>query len=175
MLKKKSSSLMYVPLSVKVCRSCRSRSNQGCQMEYFQTKNRNLGKFWRVLQWKMWVYFMNIWSILWPLIYSMIIRYIFCGNLVHFFTFWYIVGTRKNLATLVRIPPHPCPSMYWWWVLIEMLSPKSKCLRVSVCWISPDRKLYFYNLNKIGIFSPRECSDNCRTIIGTNYTRKSEA
>jgi hypothetical protein len=24
-----------------------------CQMVYFQTKNPNLGKFWRVLQWKM--------------------------------------------------------------------------------------------------------------------------
>jgi hypothetical protein len=45
--------------------------NQGCQMIYFQTKNPNLGKFWRVLQWKMSVYvfyehlvslyFMDIW------------------------------------------------------------------------------------------------------------------
>jgi hypothetical protein len=31
---------------------------------YFQTKDPNLGKFWRVLQWKMLVYFMRIWSIL---------------------------------------------------------------------------------------------------------------
>jgi hypothetical protein len=29
---------------------------RGCQMVCFQTKNPNLGKFWRVLQWKMWVY-----------------------------------------------------------------------------------------------------------------------
>jgi hypothetical protein len=33
---------------------------QVCQMEYFQTKNRNLGKFCSVLQWKMLVYFMTI-------------------------------------------------------------------------------------------------------------------
>jgi hypothetical protein len=33
---------------------------QGCQMAYFQTKNPTLGKFWRVLQWKMLVYFMAI-------------------------------------------------------------------------------------------------------------------
>jgi hypothetical protein len=25
---------------------------QGCQTVYFKTKNRNIGKFWRVLQWK---------------------------------------------------------------------------------------------------------------------------
>jgi hypothetical protein len=37
---------------------------QGCQMIYFQTNNYNLGKFWRALQWKMLVYFMDIWSIL---------------------------------------------------------------------------------------------------------------
>jgi hypothetical protein len=38
---------------------------QGCQMVYFQTENPNLDQFWRVLQWKMLVYFMDIWSILW--------------------------------------------------------------------------------------------------------------
>jgi hypothetical protein len=31
------------------------RQVQGCQMVYFQTKNANLGKFWRALQWKMYV------------------------------------------------------------------------------------------------------------------------
>jgi hypothetical protein len=42
--------------------------HQGCQMVCFQTKNPNLGKFWRVLQWKILVYFMTIWSILRPYI-----------------------------------------------------------------------------------------------------------
>jgi hypothetical protein len=37
---------------------------QGCQMVYFQTKNLNLGKFWRALGEKMFVYFMPIWNIL---------------------------------------------------------------------------------------------------------------
>jgi hypothetical protein len=41
-----------------------SGENQGCQMVCFQTKNQNLGKFWRVSQWKMLVYFMDTWSIL---------------------------------------------------------------------------------------------------------------
>jgi hypothetical protein len=42
-------------------------------MVYFQTKNQNLGKFWRVLQLKILVYFgvhlvhfTAIWYILWP-------------------------------------------------------------------------------------------------------------
>jgi hypothetical protein len=38
-------------------------SLQGCQMVYFQTKNPNLGKFWRALEWKLLVYFMVIWNI----------------------------------------------------------------------------------------------------------------
>jgi hypothetical protein len=44
------------------------RQIYGCQMVYFQTKNPNLGKFWRVLLWKVSVfcftYFMAIisWS-----------------------------------------------------------------------------------------------------------------
>jgi hypothetical protein len=40
--------------------------DQGCQMVYFQTQIPKLGKFWRVLQWKMLLYFMAIWSILRP-------------------------------------------------------------------------------------------------------------
>jgi hypothetical protein len=63
------------------------RTRQGCQMVCFQTKNPNLGKFRRVLLWKILVYFMTIWSILRPL-------EIFCGNLVYFSPFWYF-GPRK--------------------------------------------------------------------------------
>jgi hypothetical protein len=47
-------------------RHCRHHSLplvvQGCQMVCFRTKNPNLGKFWRVLQWKMLAYFMDTWS-----------------------------------------------------------------------------------------------------------------
>jgi hypothetical protein len=59
----------------------------------FQTKNPNLGKFWRVLLWKIIPYFMTIWSILRPL-------EIFFGHLVYFveiwsfYPFWYF-GPRK--------------------------------------------------------------------------------
>jgi hypothetical protein len=40
--------------------------HQGCQMVFFQTKNPNLGKFWRALEWKKLVYSMSIWTILGP-------------------------------------------------------------------------------------------------------------
>jgi hypothetical protein len=60
--------------------------NQVCQMVYFQTKNPNLGKFWRVLQWKLLahfcrlVYFTAIWYILWS--FDM------------FPPFWYVVPSK---------------------------------------------------------------------------------
>jgi hypothetical protein len=39
-------------------------AEQGCQLVYFQTKNPNLGKFWRALEWKISVYFVVISNIL---------------------------------------------------------------------------------------------------------------
>jgi hypothetical protein len=60
-----------------------STGDQGCQMVCFQTQNPNLGKFWRVLQWKILVNFMTIWSILRPL-------EIFYCHLVYCVVIWYI-------------------------------------------------------------------------------------
>jgi hypothetical protein len=57
--------------------------DQGCQMVCFQTKNPDLGKFWRVLLWKILVYFMTIWYILRPL-------EIIYGHLVYFVVIWNI-------------------------------------------------------------------------------------
>jgi hypothetical protein len=57
---------------------------QGCQMAYFQTKNPNVGKIWRALQWRMLAYFMPIWSILRPF-------GLFYGHLVYFTAIWYIL------------------------------------------------------------------------------------
>jgi hypothetical protein len=37
---------------------------KGCQMVCFETKNPNLGKLWKALEWKMLVNFMVIWNIL---------------------------------------------------------------------------------------------------------------
>jgi hypothetical protein len=46
-------------------------------MAFFQTKNPNLGKFWRYVQWKILVKFIAIWS--------------FYGHLVYFVAFGYIL------------------------------------------------------------------------------------
>jgi Mg2+/Co2+ transporter CorB len=43
----------------------RELQRRGCQMVYFQTQHSNWGKFWRVLEWKMLVYFMDIWYSSW--------------------------------------------------------------------------------------------------------------
>jgi hypothetical protein len=71
-----------------------SASSHGCQMVCFQTKNPNLGKFWRVLEWKILVSFMTIWSVLRPL-------EILNGNLVYFVVIWYIFPRFGDLATLL--------------------------------------------------------------------------
>jgi hypothetical protein len=91
--------------------------DQGCQMVHFQTKNPNLGKFWRAFDWEMLIYFLailailrtfgifyhhlnyftDIWDILSPF-------ELFYGHLGYFMTIWYIFPvlvscTKKNLAT----------------------------------------------------------------------------
>jgi hypothetical protein len=67
---------------------------QGCQMACFQTKNPNLGKFWRVLRWKMLVYCIAIWSTLWHFRIFFIPFGIFYDYLVYFFPFWYVVPRK---------------------------------------------------------------------------------
>jgi hypothetical protein len=62
-------------------------------MAYFQTKKLYLGKFSRVLQWKMLAYFIAIWSIVRPF-------GIFCGHLVFLWLFgtfsrWDILNQEK--------------------------------------------------------------------------------
>jgi hypothetical protein len=71
-------------------------------MVSFQTKNTNLGKFWRALDWKTLIYFMAIWNILqtFGILYD---------HLIHFVFIWYIfsvslIFTKKNLATLLSQP-----------------------------------------------------------------------
>jgi uncharacterized Tic20 family protein len=63
-------------------------------MTYFQTKNSNLGKFWRVLQRNMLVHFMALWSTLMPF-------GIQCGHFLpivpiyaYIFPFWYVVPRK---------------------------------------------------------------------------------
>jgi hypothetical protein len=72
----------------------------------FQTKNPNLGKFWWVWQWKMLVYFTDIWSIFRPL-------GVFYGHLVYFVIWyisplWYIVP-RKIWQPWSKARPRDAP------------------------------------------------------------------
>jgi hypothetical protein len=60
-------------------------------MAFFQTKNPNLGKFWRVLRCKILAFFMNIWSILPPFWYILCSFGNFYGYLVYFSQFWSVV------------------------------------------------------------------------------------
>jgi hypothetical protein len=64
-------------------------------MVIFQTKNPNLGKFWRAFEWKMLVYFTTIWNILQPFsIHNLWPFGIVCGHLV-FFPRFGMLGSRK--------------------------------------------------------------------------------
>jgi hypothetical protein len=68
----------------------------------FSNQKIQFGKFWRALEWKMLIYFMDISNIL--LTFG-----IFSDNLVQFVFFWYIFPvlvscTKKNLATLLDMP-----------------------------------------------------------------------
>jgi hypothetical protein len=72
-------------------------SVQGCQMVYFQTKNSNLGKFWRVLQWNMLVFYGH--AFYFTATRHILRRFsIFCGNLFPVLVYC----AKKNLATLRR-------------------------------------------------------------------------
>jgi hypothetical protein len=89
-------------------------------MVCFQTKNPDLGKFWRVLDWKRFIYFIAIWCFYGDLGYFMAICYTLYSffvailpsqhppqrqpdNLYSFGTFFPVLVsfTKKNLATLV--------------------------------------------------------------------------
>jgi hypothetical protein len=71
-----------------------SRHCQGCQIVCFQTKNPNLGKFGRALDWKMLIYFMPIWNILqtFGIFYNQLSHFVFISCI--FFQFWYHVPRK---------------------------------------------------------------------------------
>jgi hypothetical protein len=99
---------------------------RGCQIAYFQTKNPNLGKFWKALQWEMLVYVIATWSIY--------------GHLVYFVALWYILWlfgtffpvlvscTKKNLATLV-VPRKPTQQLFNW---VQTFSSKTKIFNLNL-------------------------------------------
>jgi hypothetical protein len=87
-------------------------------MVCFLTKNPNLGKFWRVLHWKILVYFVDTWSIHFTVFCYMLWTFgIVCGNLVYFPPFWYFVERkiwqpwcRRRLSMILRNENQPFKS-----------------------------------------------------------------
>jgi hypothetical protein len=82
---------------------------------YFQTENPNLGKFWRVLRWKMLEYYMVIWSILKPFDVCMLWTFgTFCCNLVHIKPRFGILYRKKSgnfaFASLTFLATDVCTS-----------------------------------------------------------------
>jgi hypothetical protein len=73
-------------------------------MAFIQTKNPNMDKFWRALQWKMLVYFMAIWSILQLL-------GIFCGHLVYFVAIWYMLWLFSSRFGMLSQEKSGIPAM----------------------------------------------------------------
>jgi hypothetical protein len=64
---------------------------EGHQPQYvFKPKNPNLGKFMRTLVWRMFIYFMATWKILWRV-------WIFYDHLVQFVFIWYIFPGFGNM------------------------------------------------------------------------------
>jgi hypothetical protein len=69
-------------------------------MVYFQTKNPNLGKFWRALhRLEKWIYFMAIWNTLrtFEIFYHHLVHFVFVGTFSPVLVSW----DKKNLATLI--------------------------------------------------------------------------
>jgi hypothetical protein len=65
-------------------------------MVCFPTKNPNLGKFLRVLQWKMLAYLLDIWSILRPF-------GIFYRHLINFVVLWYFGKIWQSWLTVFHV------------------------------------------------------------------------
>jgi hypothetical protein len=84
-------------------------------MVCFQTKNPNLGEFWRVLLCKILEYFMTIWSILRPL-------EIFYGHLVYFPRFGILYQEKSgNPAAHLAHPRQPAALVAALFALLPVL------------------------------------------------------
>jgi hypothetical protein len=87
--------------------------SQGCQMVYIANKISNLGKFWRVLQWKMLVYFVAIWYIV--RLFGILEGYLVYFTVILIYFPVLVCCTKKNLAILLR----PTVEVKFLWSLNE--------------------------------------------------------
>jgi hypothetical protein len=95
-------------------------------MVCFQTKNPNFGKFWRVLQWKILVYFYDI------LVYYLEIFY---GHLVYFVVIWYIFSHFGILYE--EKSSNPVLPMYvewnkWPWILVILFTVDKSSIKNAI-------------------------------------------
>jgi hypothetical protein len=93
-------------------------------MVCFQTKNPNLGTNFRALDWKIPVYFMSIWNVLW----------IFCDHSIQFVFVWYIFA-----KFWYRAPRKIWQPWSWWFQrqrkFICLFSLLLKITRACVCFV----------------------------------------
>jgi hypothetical protein len=140
---------------------------QGCQMVNFRTKNPNLGRFWRVLEWKMLVYFMPIWN---KSITAFFICYAHLVILWSFGLFFPVLVycVKKNLATLVlcRTDFHPHFSF-----LLELLPPIF-FLRPSVLSNSPSSFTFSYTKTLFSLPRPTMKCNILTKVISRRSTEK---
>jgi hypothetical protein len=103
-------------------------------MVSFQTKNPNLGSFWRSLDWKMLIHFMAIWCTLQTI-------GIFYDHLVHFMFIWYFFRFWYHVPRKIWQPwSRDGASLSIWqlrlWSNIDWIlafEKKQKCTFVYVC------------------------------------------
>jgi hypothetical protein len=93
---------------------------------YFQTKNTNLGKFLKISQWMMLVYFMTIWSILSSLWYILWPFGIFYGFMVYFSRFGMLYQENSGNPGLPLFVPKPSYKIWSDFFLYPILVPVSR-------------------------------------------------
>jgi hypothetical protein len=137
----------------------RGLSTRVARWHIFQTKNPNLGKFWRVLQWKMFyghlVYFTAILYILCTyfvvtyLVYFVaIFVYLICGDLVYFvslFCGYLVYFVSLFCGYLVYFPILVCCSMKIWQPYCQPRWPE---LANFALWVSVDFGKVLWKLQK---------------------------
>jgi hypothetical protein len=114
-------------------------------MAYFQTKNPNLGKFWRAWDWKSLVYSMTTWNISWPL-------GIFYDRLVIKWqsgTFWLIVSRKIWQSCCSASTMYVLPSASFSSKLFDLEIEFSKFLHRSKLFVLQNSTEIFEQYSKL--------------------------
>jgi hypothetical protein len=137
-------------------------------MVSFQSKNPNLGKIWRSLDWKMFIYFIVIWNILLPL-------RIFNDHWVHFVFIWYIFYGFGIMCQEKSGNPVRRVWLAWTW---SRIAPQEwKLNEMDVLTLNKkNSRQPFVNIELVSIFQPlfsiKWKEWGCQIILGTMYQGK---